>query len=145
MRRMAAEKIKAAKTLLDQDMAGSALDLALAAMLAAASDAAGKDTPVPPQEAGVWIFGEAIPAGLLDPQDAVPDHERHQPGPGKGGAGKPCRRLWSMMRSGLSLVDLRLPAAHPEDKCRSGQLGLCLCFSDTWRVDQSKRRSRESR
>lgn len=70
MRRLAAEKLKAAKVLLDQDMAGSALDMAVAALLTTASDLAGKDTPVPSQEAGVWLFSEALPAGVLDPQDA---------------------------------------------------------------------------
>ena len=51
-------------------MAGSALDLAVAALLTIASDPAGKDTPVPSQKAWVWIFSEAFSAGVLDPQDA---------------------------------------------------------------------------
>jgi hypothetical protein len=70
MRRLAVEKLKAAKVLLDREMAGSALDLTVAALLATASDLAGKDTPVPTQDVGVWIFSEALPAGVLDPQDA---------------------------------------------------------------------------
>jgi len=70
MQRLAADKLNAAKVLMGQGMSESALDLALAAMLAAAADAAGKDTPVAAHEAGVWLFSGAIPSGLLDSQDA---------------------------------------------------------------------------
>jgi superfamily II DNA or RNA helicase len=70
LRRMADEKLKAARVLLDQSMAESALDLVVAALLSAASDMAGKTAPVPPQEAGVWLFGEAVPAGVIDSDEA---------------------------------------------------------------------------
>lgn len=70
LQRLASEKLKAARVLLSQDMAGSALELALAGILSAAADRAGKDSAVTPQDAGVWIFSEAIPAGILDQREA---------------------------------------------------------------------------
>ncbi len=70
LRRLASEKLEAAKVLLDRQMAGSALDLTVAALLAVAADRAGNEAPVSASEAGVWIFGEAIPAGALDAEDA---------------------------------------------------------------------------
>ena len=70
LRRLADEKLKAAKVLLDQNMTESALDLVVTALMSAASDMAGKTAPVPPQEAGIWLFGEAVPAGIIDGQEA---------------------------------------------------------------------------
>ena len=70
LRCLADEKLKAAKVLLDQNMAESALDLVVTALMSAASDMAGKTVPVPPQEAGIWLFGEAVPAGIIDSQEA---------------------------------------------------------------------------
>ena len=70
LRRLADEKLKAARVLLDQNMTESALDLVVTALLSAASDMAGKNTPVPSHEAGVWLFGEAVPAGVIDSQEA---------------------------------------------------------------------------
>jgi superfamily II DNA or RNA helicase len=65
----AREKIKAARILLDQGVLESALDLLLTAMLTAASDRAGRTVPVTSQDAGVWIYGEALPKGLLSQDD----------------------------------------------------------------------------
>jgi hypothetical protein len=70
LRRLADEKLKAARVLLDQNMAESALDLVVAALMSAASDMAGRTAPVPPQEAGIWLFGEAVPAGIIDGREA---------------------------------------------------------------------------
>lgn len=70
LRRMANEKLKAAKVLLDQNMTESALDLTVTALMSAVSDMAGKTAPVLPQEAGIWLFGEAVPAGVIDDQEA---------------------------------------------------------------------------
>jgi hypothetical protein len=70
LRRLADEKLKAAAVLLDQNMTESALDLVVTALMSAASDMAGKTAPVPPQEAGIWLFGEAVPAGVIDGQEA---------------------------------------------------------------------------
>jgi hypothetical protein len=70
LRRLADEKLKAATVLLDQNMTESALDLVVTALMSAVSDMAGKTAPVPPQEAGIWLFGEAVPAGIIDDQEA---------------------------------------------------------------------------
>ncbi|MFZ5764495.1 MAG: DEAD/DEAH box helicase [Thermodesulfobacteriota bacterium] len=67
---LATEKLQAARVLLDQQLTGSALELLLSSLLAAAADRAGAEKPVSVQEAGVWIFGEAVPRGLLNPQEA---------------------------------------------------------------------------
>lgn len=66
---LAAEKLQAARLLLEQQLADSALELLLSALLAAAAERAGLDTPVNPQEAGVWVYGEAVPGGILNPQE----------------------------------------------------------------------------
>jgi len=68
--RLAAEKIQAAQLLLAQKLVGSALDLAVAALLAAAAGRAGRETPISLQDAGVWVYSEALPKGLLDQQAA---------------------------------------------------------------------------
>ena len=67
---LAAEKIQAAQVLLNQQLADSALDLTVAALLAAAADRAGRNTPLTRQEAGVWLYSEALPGGILDQQEA---------------------------------------------------------------------------
>lgn len=67
---LAAEKLKAARLLLEQNMVDSALDLLVAALLAAASGRAELDSPVTLQEAGVWVYGEAIPKGILSQENA---------------------------------------------------------------------------
>lgn len=67
---LAGEKFAAARVLAAQNLAGSALEMLLAAQLAAAADRAGLDAPVPPREAGVWLYGEALPQGLLNQQEA---------------------------------------------------------------------------
>lgn len=66
----ASEKLKAAKVLLEQKLADSAVELFLSALLASASNRAGMDTPVSPNEAGVWVYGEALPNGFLSQDEA---------------------------------------------------------------------------
>jgi len=68
---LAAEKFKAATVLMDQDCSGVALDLLLSALLAKASDQAQLTTTVPPQDAGVWLYSEALPKGFLTQDDAT--------------------------------------------------------------------------
>jgi len=46
------------------------VELLLSALLAAAAGRAGLDEPVAAREAGVWIYGEALPKGLLNQEEA---------------------------------------------------------------------------
>nr|WP_296752134.1 DEAD/DEAH box helicase [Thioalkalivibrio sp.] len=69
--RKATENLAAARLLLQQGSAGPALDLLLGALLAAAALRTGRSEAPTPQQAGVWIYGEALPAGLIDPADAA--------------------------------------------------------------------------
>lgn len=66
---LASEKLKAARLLFDQQMTESALDLLLAALLAKAADRAGLESPLATGEAGVWLYGEALPQGLLSQEE----------------------------------------------------------------------------
>jgi superfamily II DNA or RNA helicase len=66
---LATEKFKAATLLAEQHCATSAMELLLSALLALASERAGRSTPITPQEAGVWIYTEAVPKGLLDQEE----------------------------------------------------------------------------
>ena len=100
LRRLADEKLKAARVLLDQNMTESALDLVVTAMMSAASDMAGKTAPRACPGSGylaVWRSGACRshrqPGGR-------PDHEKHWIGPRKNGAASSGRRTGSGMRSG---------------------------------------------
>ncbi len=66
---LAAEKMQAARMLLDQQLTDSALDLIATALLSAAADRAGRRAPLTRQEVGVWAYGEALPQGILDEQE----------------------------------------------------------------------------
>ena len=68
---LASEKFKAATVLLDQNCAGVALDLLLSALLVKASDQAQLTAAVTPQDAGVWLYSEALPKGFLSQDDAA--------------------------------------------------------------------------
>lgn len=68
--RQAAEKITAARLLVDQQLLDSAVEMIFTALLAAAADRAGRETVLERSEVGVWAYGEALPQGLLD-QDQV--------------------------------------------------------------------------
>ncbi len=68
---LANEKLRAAALLLEQGLADSALELMLSALLAAAADRAGLSAPVPLREAGVWLYGQALPQGYLTEQEAA--------------------------------------------------------------------------
>jgi hypothetical protein len=69
--RKARENLEAARLLTQQACPAPALDLLLAALLAAGARRAGRGEPPTPQQAGIWLYGEALPAGLLEPQDAA--------------------------------------------------------------------------
>jgi len=68
--RMAAQKLTAATLLLDQQLPESALELLVAALFAATADRAGLESPLNPQEAGVWLYGQGVPQGYLTADDA---------------------------------------------------------------------------
>ncbi|AGA33388.1 SNF2-related protein [Thioalkalivibrio nitratireducens DSM 14787] len=69
--RKATENLAAARLLLQQGSAGPALDLLLGALLAAAALRTGRNDAPTPQQAGVWLYGEALPSGQIDPTDAA--------------------------------------------------------------------------
>ncbi len=67
---IALEKFEAAKVLALQNMEKPALDLLVSAVLAKAGGLAGWDKPVAITEAGVWIYGEALPGGVITETEA---------------------------------------------------------------------------
>jgi fructose-specific component phosphotransferase system IIB-like protein len=67
---MAEEKFNGAKLLMGQGLHSSALELLLSAQLATAAERAGIDIPKTAAEAGVWVYGEAIPKGILSREEA---------------------------------------------------------------------------
>jgi len=69
LQRQAAEKLAAARVLLDQQMISSALEMIFAALLCAAAERAGKTAALSPTEVGAWAFAEALPRGILDQQE----------------------------------------------------------------------------
>lgn len=68
---LAKEKFKAATLLTEQNCSASAMELLLSALLALAADRAGLTTPLSPQEAGVWIYTEAVPKGLMSQEEVT--------------------------------------------------------------------------
>ncbi|MCB2181616.1 MAG: DEAD/DEAH box helicase [Desulfobulbaceae bacterium] len=67
----AMEKLKAARLLVEQNLGGSAFELLLSALLAAAADRLGLGNPPTTQEAGVWIYSEALPSGAVNQEEAA--------------------------------------------------------------------------
>ncbi|MCB1908138.1 MAG: DEAD/DEAH box helicase [Rhodocyclaceae bacterium] len=67
----AREKLRAAGLLLEQACPGPAMELMVSALLAAAAAHAGLDAAPAPADAAVWLYGEAVPRGLLDAQQAA--------------------------------------------------------------------------
>jgi len=67
---MAEEKFNGATLLMGQGLHTSALELLLSAQLATAADRAGLDFPKTATEAGVWIYSDAIPKGILTQEEA---------------------------------------------------------------------------
>jgi superfamily II DNA or RNA helicase len=68
--RQAREKLEGAEVLIRQACPAPAMDLLLAALLAAAAQRAGQEIPPAPAQAGVWLYGEALPKGALDQEQA---------------------------------------------------------------------------
>ncbi len=67
---LAAEKLAAANLLFEQNMTGPALELLLSALLARAADLADLADPPTATEAGVWVFAEAVPRGIITSEEA---------------------------------------------------------------------------
>lgn len=67
----ARDKLRAAGLLLEQGCSGPAMELLVSALLAAAAARAGLDASPAPADAAVWLYGEAVPRGLLDAQQAA--------------------------------------------------------------------------
>ncbi len=68
---LAMEKLEAAEVLAERQMVKPSLELLVSAVLAKAGDLASLDKPVVPTEAGVWVYGEALPRGYLSNNDAA--------------------------------------------------------------------------
>jgi hypothetical protein len=66
LQRLSEEKLAAAQLLFEQGMSESALEMVFAALLAWAADKAGMEAPIERSELGVWVYGEALPQGLLN-------------------------------------------------------------------------------
>jgi hypothetical protein len=62
---LAHEKLKAAEVLIEQQCTTAAMELLCSSLLAAAANRAGMEYPPSPREAGVWLYGEVLPKGLL--------------------------------------------------------------------------------
>ncbi len=71
LQHLAEEKYKAATVLIEQKCETVAVDLLLSALLYKASDRADRIVAVTPQEVGVWLYGEALPRGILGQDDAA--------------------------------------------------------------------------
>ncbi len=69
--RKARENLEAARLLIQQRCPGPALELLLGALLNAAALRAGRDEAPTAQQAGIWLYGEALPSGRLGDQDAA--------------------------------------------------------------------------
>ncbi len=67
---LAVEKLEGAKVLAAQAMQGPALELLVSALMAKACDLAGLDTAKASSEAGVWIYGDAVPKGIVTADEA---------------------------------------------------------------------------
>jgi hypothetical protein len=72
----AQSKLEAAVVLLAQIRSGAPLcgptaELLLGALLSAAALLTGLDEPPAPREAGIWLYGDAIPKGAIDQTDAA--------------------------------------------------------------------------
>ncbi|WP_242467420.1 DEAD/DEAH box helicase [Thiocapsa imhoffii] len=69
--RKARDGLGAARLLIQQGCPGPALDLIVAALLSTAACRAGLAHPPSPAQAAVWLYGEALPAGLLEPSEGA--------------------------------------------------------------------------
>lgn len=66
----AREQLRGADLLVGQGCPAAALDLLLAALLASCAVRAGAAVPPTAEQAGIWLYGEALPKGALSQEDA---------------------------------------------------------------------------
>ena len=66
----AREKLRGAEVLIQQACPAPAMDLLLGALLACAAVRAEQETPPTPQQAGIWLYSEALPKGILTQEEA---------------------------------------------------------------------------
>ncbi len=67
---LAREHLKSAQVLISQQCSHSAIELLTSALLTAATASAGLAHPPTPSDAGVWIYSEVVPKGILTPPQA---------------------------------------------------------------------------
>lgn len=67
----AREKLRGADLLIQQTCPGPAMDLLLGALLCGAAVRADQETAPTSQQAGVWLYSEALPKGVLTQNDAA--------------------------------------------------------------------------
>jgi hypothetical protein len=67
---IAKEKLEAAEILLEQEIYSIAADLLITSLLASVAGKAGLDQAPKPEEAGIWVYTEALSNGWLDEQQA---------------------------------------------------------------------------
>jgi superfamily II DNA or RNA helicase len=66
----AREKLHGAEVLIQQACPGPAMDLLLGALLGCAAVRAKQETSPIPQQTGIWLYSEALPKGILTPDEA---------------------------------------------------------------------------
>jgi hypothetical protein len=66
----AREKLQGAEVLIRQACPGPAMDLLLGALLGCAAVRAKQETSPIPQQTGIWLYSEALPKGILTPDEA---------------------------------------------------------------------------
>jgi hypothetical protein len=66
----AREKLRGAEVLIQQACLAPAMDLLLGALLACAAVRAEQEIPPTPQNAGIWLYSEALPNGILTQEEA---------------------------------------------------------------------------
>ncbi len=67
---IAKEKLEAAEVLLEQEIYSIAANLLITSLLASVAGKAGQDKAPTPEEAGIWVYSEALGNGWLDQEQA---------------------------------------------------------------------------
>ncbi len=65
------KRLQAAETLLQQEITGPAVDLLVSAQLAAAAVRANQPQVISIEQAGVWVYSDALPSGWLNERQAA--------------------------------------------------------------------------
>ena len=67
---IAKEKLETAEVLLEQEIYSIAANLLITSLLASVAGKAGQDKAPTPEEAGIWVYSEALGKGWLDQEQA---------------------------------------------------------------------------